>query len=719
MVLRDSIFRMVLGFVLAGNVSWGYDFEFVEHQWDCSGDSGISINITNNSTGICQTTVEVKTPSIISFDYVESGSSNKYFSINGSNKSLSGSSFQTTLTEGIYLLKWENKNYYSSSSSYARNGTFSFSNLSIKPVDSSETSQYNYNKLTKQSQNTLFTIENRETDFTLSKFSIDGSRKKVEDISFGVHQDSAKDFEVGKNGDIYIVGATLNNFKTYFRDGKELTQDEAYQKYLEDNANSGLTQLELSQQFLIYWEELEASKVDSDKSRDFANSFLLKFDENGSKVFYNIWGSSKFDKATTLTLDSLENIYISGFEDMNETDNNSTAYLKKFDKDGNSIFNINFFTNSKDVPTAITVDDNFIYIVGSTTGTFSGNMNKGGEDIFLAKFDRSTGRNIWIRQFGTSSNDSPTDIKVFEDEIYILANTSSNSGDIVFARFNKNGERKHISTFGTEKENFGEELLIDSSGNPTILGFTKGSLTNSSEDIWATEWNNLFVKKIDNLGNSISLDEVGVDNYNQKYLLFHNENHQISKVYFEKPDFYKNVYLYISEIEKSESSENLTSISLSQGWNLVSIDKALSNIPNTISIIWQFSNGNWSAYSPKPTVATKITSQNIGFTENLSSKDGTWFLADYDISLSVDKPEIEESSNNPTFPNFSGKLGWNLMGTDITIPAKALNCSEGEKGNVWKFVNGSWLLFIDGVTVSYPNKFELIEAGQGFWLQCR
>ena len=60
------------------------------------------------------------------------------------------------------------------------------------------------------------------------------------------------------------------------------------------------------------------------------------------------------------------------------------------------------------------------------------------------------------------------------------------------------------------------------------------------------------------------------------------------------------------------------------------------------------------------------------------------------------------------------------MGTDKTIPAQALNCSNSEVSRVWKFVDGTWLLFVKDVDISqYPNMFNKIEAGQGFWLQCR
>jgi hypothetical protein len=173
------------------------------------------------------------------------------------------------------------------------------------------------------------------------------------------------------------------------------------------------------------------------------------------------------------------------------------------------------------------------------------------------------------------------------------------------------------------------------------------------------------------------------------------------------------------EFEENVVDENLTQIEISQGWNLIAIDSNLSKLSNEISIVWKFSDGNWSAFSPNGEFTSAISDHGVStISESLSSKNGVWVLSNSDTSLKNFSPE--KSNDKPNFPNISGKMGWNLMGTDRTIPAQALTCSEGEKRNVWKYVENQWLLFVENVDVKqYPNMFEKIHAGQGFWLQCQ
>src|SRR5258708_1534064 len=45
-----------------------------------------------------------------------------------------------------------------------------------------------------------------------------------------------------------------------------------------------------------------------------------------------------------------------------------------------------------------------VIVAGSTMGSLGG-ANAGGSDIWLARFDRH-GRQVWLRQFGTSANDA-------------------------------------------------------------------------------------------------------------------------------------------------------------------------------------------------------------------------------------------------------------------------------------------------------------------------
>jgi hypothetical protein len=785
-----------------------------------------------------------------------------------------------------------------------------------------ENRPYNFGKLTFAESETLSIIENFENNFTLSQFEKSGEKISSEIFSFDNFGAFVTDFKTSES-EKYLVGKTFKNPKSKFFSEPEITESEAFTIYQEGNTGFN--------SFAVYWNAILESRKE-DKTSDFGtNSFILKLDENNSKIFYHIFGSENDDTATALTLDT--NLFVAGVENM-------AGYLQKYERNGTKIFEVQLTEYA--LPKAMVTDESHIFIASEKY-----------KDILISKVDKNSSLEVWTRQFGTESWETVSDIKLFGDEIYILGNSELGDGVVVLARFNKNGERKAINSFGTEKYNFGEKLILDEFGNPTVLGFTENSLNSTNSDPWQIEWNNLFVKKMDKSGEELALTEIGVDIEDQKYLLFVDGN-EIFKAYFEDMNISQNSFIYVSEVKlENESSENgsenfstdgnssngknslvktsnsetcenggikietgldlnsdgvlqnsevtgssevcngtdgsdgqdgnsgntgssgndgedgasgtdgknslvktssetscenggikietgldlnsdgvlqnsevtgsseicngtdgsdgqdgnsgntgssgndgedgasgtdgknslvktssetscenggikietgldlnsdgvlqnsevtgsseicngtdgsdgqdgnsgntgssgnivdenLTEIEISEGWNLIAINTPLSKIPDEVSLIWQF-DLNWSAYSPNGEFSSDITSQGVPvISENLSSKDGTWFFANSDTTL---KFEISEEDGKPEFPNLSGKLGWNLMGTDRTIPAQALSCSEGEKGNVWKYVDRNWLLSIDGVDSSlYPNMFEKINAGQGFWLQCQ
>jgi hypothetical protein len=65
-----------------------------------------------------------------------------------------------------------------------------------------------------------------------------------------------------------------------------------------------------------------------------------------------------------------------------------------------------------------------IYVVGVTSGTFSGQTSLGGYDAFIAKYD-SSGNAVWTSQFGTSGGDGASDMVADgSGNIYVAGVTS-------------------------------------------------------------------------------------------------------------------------------------------------------------------------------------------------------------------------------------------------------------------------------------------------------
>ena len=91
-----------------------------------------------------------------------------------------------------------------------------------------------------------------------------------------------------------------------------------------------------------------------------------------------------------------------------------------------SVFTKQFGTSSdSDNGRGVTIDStNNIYLTGFTRGALDGNTHYGGEDIFIVKYN-SNGSKQWTKQLGTSLNDSGWGIVVdSSDNIYVAGSTA-------------------------------------------------------------------------------------------------------------------------------------------------------------------------------------------------------------------------------------------------------------------------------------------------------
>ena len=80
-------------------------------------------------------------------------------------------------------------------------------------------------------------------------------------------------------------------------------------------------------------------------------------------------------------------------------------------KDSTLIWGIQIGSNEDDWVGAMSADSTGLYIGGMTKGSFY-DANSGGTDVILIKVDLKTGGLVWSKQFGTTSVDTVTSIKV-------------------------------------------------------------------------------------------------------------------------------------------------------------------------------------------------------------------------------------------------------------------------------------------------------------------
>ncbi|MBN2724369.1 MAG: SBBP repeat-containing protein, partial [Deltaproteobacteria bacterium] len=171
------------------------------------------------------------------------------------------------------------------------------------------------------------------------------------------------------------------------------------------------------------------------------DAFLTKFDSSGNKVWTKQWGTSSYDYAYSVAVDSSGNLYVAGSTegslDGNTSAGSSDAFLTKFDSSENKVWTKQWGTSSGDFANSVAVDPSGnLYVAGFTAGSLDGNTSASGGDAFLTKFD-SSGNKVWTKQWGTSSGDGANSVAMDNNGNIIIAGYTessfpgyTNAGDI-------------------------------------------------------------------------------------------------------------------------------------------------------------------------------------------------------------------------------------------------------------------------------------------------
>ena len=146
-----------------------------------------------------------------------------------------------------------------------------------------------------------------------------------------------------------------------------------------------------------------------------------------------------------MTVDSSNNIYVTGYTwgglDGNTRLGAGDLFLVKYNSSGVKQWTRQLGTSAIDYGYGVTVDSsNNIYVTGDTQGGLDGNTNSGGEckgyndnkipcsDLILVKYN-SSGVKQWTRQLGSFSWDSGYGVTVdSSDNIYVTGMTGGGTG---------------------------------------------------------------------------------------------------------------------------------------------------------------------------------------------------------------------------------------------------------------------------------------------------
>ncbi len=300
---------------------------------------------------------------------------------------------------------------------------------------------------------------------------------------------------------------------------------------------------------------------------------IIKYDASGMPMWSKNFGpfyhpsSGGYTAIVDVETNSLGEIFALGSFSTSITFDGNTLngtgkismYLLKLDANGNYIWGKAFTSGQRVLPKDLHIDNNGIYVTGMFTGsqmtlgtyTLANNMTANGteyEDFFITKLDLN-GNTLWAnknvsfqggREIGKAVTTNTLGEVYVAGEMrdggvttfgtYTLSSPSGSAGEDAFiVKYDSNGNAMWANKVGSSNIDYVAGLVIDNTGNPTLVGSYYGTIfsastntiTNSgssTSDVYALNINPSgsynWLKKVTNgTGDDLAAD-VAIDNNN-------------------------------------------------------------------------------------------------------------------------------------------------------------------------------------------------------------
>ncbi|MBT4088670.1 MAG: hypothetical protein HOE30_09275 [Deltaproteobacteria bacterium] len=240
--------------------------------------------------------------------------------------------------------------------------------------------------------------------------------------------------------------------------------------------------------------------LSSNSSAGGVDMLLIKTAADGSTIWKKQFGTDRDDYAYGITTDSSGNIYVAGhtygsfegtlsgtkdFVLLKLVSSGDQIWARQLSNDEDNSYSASYGTYGIAVKT-----DNAgnVYGAGFTTGDLAGNSSSGLHDLFVVKYD-SAGNLVWIKQLGSVGNDYVRGLQVTgAGDIYLTGVTNGQldgqihlgNDDIFLTKLNTDGNIEWIRQTGTEDNEYGNDIDLDSSGDVYLTGYTNSGFAGDS-----------------------------------------------------------------------------------------------------------------------------------------------------------------------------------------------------------------------------------------------
>ncbi len=257
--------------------------------------------------------------------------------------------------------------------------------------------------------------------------------------------------------------------------------------------------------------------------------FLIKLDPNGNEL----WGiqigiANTSISPAKITLDSLENVYITGRSTgpFGGFLNGANGFIAKFNSiNGNEEWVQQIaFPQAQSFPTGLTFDKttNTIYVAGVTNADYKNNKRPaiGNQDIFIFKYD-SQGNRQFFAQLGAISKslDSASITVDLSGNVFVGGTSNGRFEDKLtgtswlgtIAKYDSSGVLQWVRQFGPDsappKQAVIRSIITDMHGNVFTTGHTNGNILDGGDDSLGVQ--DAFITKHNSSGQIQRIQQVG------------------------------------------------------------------------------------------------------------------------------------------------------------------------------------------------------------------
>lgn len=307
------------------------------------------------------------------------------------------------------------------------------------------------------------------TDAYVARFDGAGQRTWLREFGTAA-DDAATALAADGAGDVYVVGNTTGAFPGFTNPGYH---DIFLAKYDAGGTRLWVYQFGTNGDDLaggvavaadgsVYLSGKTTNALPGQASYGQADAVLVKFDPNGTPVWFHQFGTSNDEYAShvaiapdgTIVLDGVTDGGFAGHANAGSYD----AFVAAFDSSGNQLWSTEFGSPAYDLVFGIGIDGaGNVYVPGSTEGSMPGQTGTGSTDAYLAKI-RAGGGVLWIRQLGNASNTDGAGVAVdAAGNGYLVGSTlgalpgatASYGVDAYLAKYGPGGDLLWIRQFGT------------------------------------------------------------------------------------------------------------------------------------------------------------------------------------------------------------------------------------------------------------------------------